>query len=191
MSGKPGSTSFYEQTGLMRNDKYATGEFERRFLLSETPAGVEHPKRIVDHYVDGTRLRVRSVSEQATSTPQRKLGHKRRLTEDDPTAVMHTSLYLNEAEFEVLVALPGRRLVKTRWSLTLGDHAFCVDVFEEDLTGLIVLEVDLGDPETLKTFAPPAWAGPEITHIEDLTGGGLAGKTYQDIVNHIPAAQTG
>ena len=105
---------------------------------------------------------------------ERKLGHKRRVADDDPMAVMHTSLYLDHGEFERLTVLPGRDLVKVRWVVDLDGEAGSVDVFEGDLLGLVMLEVDLKSAIRLTGFSPPAWAGPEVTHDEIFTGGTLS-----------------
>lgn len=174
----------------MVNEKYSVGEFERRFLLEEVPPGVTNPRHIVDLYVEGTRLRLRSV-DQAGAATDWKLGHKRRIVEVDPTAIMHTSMYLDEGEFDVLSALPARRLVKTRWAVDVGGRTCSVNVFEEALAGLIVLEADLGDPELLDDFVPPDWAGPEVTRIEAFTGGELAGRSLADLDEALAAVRRG
>lgn len=106
---------------------------------------------------------------------QRKLGHKRRHAEDDPTAVWHTSLYLDKAEFELLSTLPGRTLTKTRWIVDIEGRPGAVDVFAGNLAGLILLEVDPGERARLTSFNPPAWAGPEVSDDEAFTGSSLAG----------------
>jgi hypothetical protein len=43
--------------------KYAVVERERRYLLAKLPDGVTSTKEILDHYVAGTRLRLREVHE--------------------------------------------------------------------------------------------------------------------------------
>ncbi|MDH3681411.1 MAG: hypothetical protein OEV40_15845 [Acidimicrobiia bacterium] len=167
--------------------KYSVGEYERRFLLDHVPQGVTNPRTIIDRYIEHTRLRLRTVDQPGVAT-DRKLGHKRRVVEDDPTAIMHTSLYLDEREFGVLAALPARRLVKTRWTIDVAGRPCSVNVFEEALAGLIVLEADLGDPELLAEFGPPPWAGPEVTHDEAFTGAALAGKSLVDLRSALAAA---
>ena len=43
--------------------KYARVERERRWLLAGMPSAVSdlEPSRIIDHYLDGTRMRLREV----------------------------------------------------------------------------------------------------------------------------------
>lgn len=159
--------------GFVAAEKYAVAECERRFLLGALPAEVSSPRRISDQYLDGTRLRVRLVTTPEGVVLQRKLGHKRR-TGLGPTVVWHTSLYLDEAEYELLSSLPGRTLTKTRWTVHLGDLVASVDVYEGTLDGLLMLEVDLGDIDQMVSFEPPGWAGIELTYDETFTGGSLA-----------------
>ena len=136
-------------------EKYSVIECERRFLLADVPPGALEPRRITDLYLDGTRLRLRSVTTPHGDVLERKLGHKRRYDESDPSVVLHTSMYLDEHEFETLSALPGRTLTKTRWTMHLADRRGAVDVFEKDLFGLAMLEVDLSDPDEASAYEPP------------------------------------
>jgi CYTH domain-containing protein len=154
-------------------EKYAVAECERRFLLDAVPVEASNPRRISDVYIDGTRLRVRSLATPDGVVLERKLGHKRR-EGPDPTLLWHTSLYLDEAEYELLSSLPGRALAKTRWTIQLEDRLGSVDVYAGALAGLLMLEVDLGDRAQLDAFEPPEWAGKEVTYDGTFTGGSLA-----------------
>jgi hypothetical protein len=51
--------------------KYAVAERERRFLISALPAGMVETRTIVDHYVTGTRLRLREVTKDDGSVVRR------------------------------------------------------------------------------------------------------------------------
>lgn len=174
----------------MVEEKYAVGEYERRFLLAHRPRGMVDPRAIVDEYINDTRLRLRTVDWHDTGQHDQKLGHKRRLVDGDPTAIMCTSLYLDDDEVAVLSLLPSRRLAKTRWRLNIGAVVASVDVFEESLEGLILMEVDLGDPTLLEEFTPPSWVGPDVTRTERFTGGELAGLSFQDLAADISLALT-
>ena len=154
--------------------KYAHMERERRFLITDTskvPASgqVVH---ITDHYITGTRLRLRRVVDPSADTI-RKLGQKIRLDDSDPTSLAHTSLYLTEQEYEVLAALPASTLSKARALVPVGpDHVAAIDNFEGPLSGLILAEIDVG---ANGSFPPlPAWLGPEVSSIEAFTGQALS-----------------
>jgi CYTH domain-containing protein len=155
-------------------EKYSVREFERRFILPDIPAGVSDERRISDLYLDGTRLRVRLVATPGGVVLQRKLGQKRRIAEDDPTTIWHTSLYLNQAEYELLASLSGGTLIKTRWTIDVDRRRGAVDVFEGELAGLVLLEVDLVGFDDFHNFIPPTWVGTEVTTDETFTGGSLA-----------------
>lgn len=143
--------------------KYAVVERERRWLLAEPPPVPEGATRlhIVDRYVDGTRLRLRETTDDA-GTVVRKLGHKVRLGAG-AAEVAHTSLYLDDAEWDLLAALPARTLTKTRTLVPDGDGHVAVDVHAD---GTVVAEID-GDGEL-----PSGWpVVREVTAEEEYTGG--------------------
>ena len=56
----------------------------------------------------------------------------------------------------------GPLIEKTRYYADVGDHTWEVDVFEGDNAGLVVAEIELGDPE--EPFERPAWVGEEVSH---------------------------
>lgn len=147
--------------------KYARVETERRFLVRAVPAGVSEVAQIVDFYLDGTRLRLREVTAGGVTT--RKLGHKVRLGAG-PEAVAHTSVYLDQAEWDLLAALPARRLAKRRHQVRRDGVTLAVDEFPD---GTLVAEIDGGDQ---RPPDPPPWLEVirEVTGEEDFTGAGRA-----------------
>ncbi len=154
-----------------RARKYAVRERERRFLLRAVPDLPEGGRLVEDTYLPGTGLRLRRVTEP-DGTVVRKLGHK--IREDSGDSLLHTSLYLDEAEWERLQR-GGDRLVKRRHAL--DDVA--VDVFEGAHAGLVLAEVDLGagpDREDLEARLRESGLDVvrEVTGEEEFTGGALA-----------------
>ena len=106
--------------------KYAHLERERRFLITDTskvPAS-DQVVHITDHYITGTRLRLRVVDDPSADTI-RKLGQKIRFDDSDPTSLAHTSLYLTEQEYEVLASLPASTLSKARDAGAGGARTCC------------------------------------------------------------------
>ncbi len=153
----------------MANLKYAHVERERRWLLAAVPDLPYDARRlaIVDRYVRGTRLRLREVTEGSMVT--RKLGHKVRLG-DDAAEVAHTSLYLDDAEWDVLVALPADMLTKTRTLVPYDGTTVAVDVHAD---GTVVAEIDSGDGPAL-TLPASYDVVREVTDDEGYSGGELA-----------------
>ena len=111
----------------------------------------------------------------------RKLGHKRRAEEANPSVVNHTSLYLNETEFEALSSLPGRSVVKVRWIVEANGRRAAVDVFEGELLGLAMLEVDFDTYRSMDAYTPPSWAGDEVSHRDEFSGGVLSALGSADL----------
>ncbi|WP_228941455.1 hypothetical protein [Nocardioides sp. Leaf374] len=150
--------------------KYAVVERERRWLVRRIPEEVSSTKDIVDRYVTGTRLRLREVRE-ADGTVVRKLGHKVRLT-DGPAEVACTNLYLDDAEWAVLAALPSRVLRKRRHMVRRDGLLVVVDEHED---GSLVAEIDDGDQPALE---PPGWLDVirNVSEDESWTGASLAGS---------------
>jgi CYTH domain-containing protein len=148
--------------------KYAVVERERRYLLASLPVGVTSTKEIVDRYVDGTRLRLREVRE-ADGTVTRKLGHKVRLT-DGPAEVACTNLYLDDAEWALLSALPGRTLRKRRHIVAGDEWLVAIDEHED---GTLVAEIDDGDDPS---SVVPDWLDVvrDVSDDESWTGAALA-----------------
>ena len=148
--------------------KYAVVERERRYLLARLPDGVTSTKEIVDHYVTGTRLRLREVRE-ADGTVVRKLAHKVRLTEG-PGEVACTNFYLDDQEWAVLAALPAVTLRKRRHLVEADGWLVAVD---EHADGTLVAEIDDRDHPSTRV---PTWLPvvQDVTHDEAWTGAGLA-----------------
>jgi CYTH domain-containing protein len=164
-----------------REAKYARPERERRFLLSAPPDGqVARAVRITDRYLTGTRLRLRRSVELAGD--QDGAGHVVfKLTQKVPGPAgepgLTTTLYLNAAEYGVLMQLPGVSLRKVRLSIPpLG-----VDVFEGALAGLVLAEAEFDDDVSLLAFTPPADAVAEVTRDQRLSGGSLAVTTAPEL----------
>jgi CYTH domain-containing protein len=141
--------------------RYARLEDERRFVVAALPDGAASPRLIEDRYVTGTRLRVRRVTDERGTVC--KLGQKVHAGADRATAVWHTTMYLDDAEFAALAHLEGSALAKRRWSLPGGG---CADEFLGPLAGLVMVEGE-------RPFdAPPSSV--EVTDDGRYNGGALA-----------------
>ena len=148
--------------------KYAVVERERRFLVSKLPDVAHERRRIVDRYVTGTRLQLREVvTEDGAVT--RKLGHKVRLGEG-PREIACTSLYLDDAEWEVLSQLPAKTLRKVRHLVTRGGVTVAIDELDD---GTLLAEIDDQDGAPVPV---PSWLDVlrDVTDDEKWTGAQLA-----------------
>ena len=150
--------------------KYARIERERRFLLAQFPQNVrvERTRRITDHYLEGTALRLREQVDD-NGLPLFKLTQK--LANPGPGAQQGwiTTMYLGEQDFRVLSQLPSRTLDKTRYSVP----PFGIDVFEGALKGLILAEAEFDSPSSADALEIASFIGPEVTNDGRFTGGEL------------------
>jgi len=160
--------------------KYARIERERRFLLAACPPDLDARVflQLDDLYVDGTRLRLRTVRAPDGAVVERKLSQK---IDVDPSHRTVTSIYLDAAEHARLASLPGARLVKRRHRYDWNGTRFGIDVFLGDLGGLVLAEVEAASDAALTNLPVPAFAHCEVTHEVHLTGGRLAYAAARDV----------
>lgn len=131
---------------------------------------MDAPATIVDRYLSGTTLRLRRVQrEQATTW---KLSQKARPDPTSPERVALTTIYLTEAEYERLRAMPAAELRKDRRHFRWADHVLAVDVFLGRHEGLVLAEVELGVDDPF--LPPPPSAVADVTHDDRFSGGSLA-----------------
>ena len=135
-------------------------EIERKFLVRKLPDGLtSYPtNKISQGYLvsldDGTQVRLRKSDDHLTLTFKRGTGSVREEREVDLTAAQFDALW---------PATAGKRLVKTRYEIPLGDRVIEIDVYHDRHEGLIVAEVEFDDEESAKNFQPPDWLGDDVT----------------------------
>src|SRR4051794_41058207 len=136
-------------------------EIERKFVVVEPPADLDRwPSTAVEQgYVaiagDGTEVRVRRRAGQATLTVKSGAGRTR----------VEEEIEIEPERFERLWPLTeGRRIEKARYEIAAGDGLVLeLDVYEGELRGLVVAEVEFDSEEAAEAFTPPDWLGPDVT----------------------------
>ena len=83
---------------------------------------------------------------------------------------------LQEAEDLFLLCKPGS-IDKTRWIVPSGERFFEVDEFHGENEGLVMAEIELGNPD--EPFARPSWLGKEVTDDDRYYNGYLARKPFK------------
>lgn len=152
---------------MLEGGKYARYELERRFLVERLPAAAERSHLIVDRYIIGTRLRLRSDDGRV---PPHKLSQKEAPSPPDFAVTTITTIYLSPEEYEVLAVLPARELRKRRHHL----GPYSLDVFEGELAGLVLAEITFDSEEEMRAYPPPDFAEREVSRDRRYTGGALA-----------------
>lgn len=166
--------------GVETAGKYARIERERRFLAERFPAdaGVTRIRRIADRYLDGTTLRLRHQSEErgpavfklTQKIPARAAGAQQGFI---------TTMYITEAEYRVLAALPAQTLRKTRYSVP----PFGIDVFEGALQGLVLAEAEFDSASAADAQGMSPFLVREVSDDDRFTGGRLVRASREDVRN--------
>jgi CYTH domain-containing protein len=136
-------------------------EIERKYLLEELPDGAdvdwidEEPIRQGYIALDGdTEVRVRLGAGGGVLAVKRGAGRSR----------LEQELELDDDRARALWDLTaGRRVEKTRRRTRVHGHVIEVDIYEGDLEGLLVAEVEFSDDAAADGFEPPPWFGREVT----------------------------
>ena len=174
-------------TGRLKADhspKYQRVERERRYLLRGLPHGLaltDPHFQITDNYITGTRLRLRKARWVQTNEWTLKLTQKHTPAPPDFSRTLITTIYLDEAEYEVLSVFEANELRKNRYPFEHKGRAYSVDVFLGDLRGLILAETDFDVDEEMDAFPPPSFAFADVTRDVLFTGGSLVGLTAEDL----------
>jgi adenylate cyclase len=154
-------------------------EVERKFLVHVVPAleGADSDEIEQGYLATGTdgEVRVRRKGEKLVLTAKRGGGLSREEAEVE----------LDRASFDRLWQLTeGRRLRKRRYVLPHGALRIELDVYEGDLEGLSVAEIEFPSEEEAEAFQPPEWLGEEVTGDhrymnETLASKGLPGARFR------------
>jgi CYTH domain-containing protein len=146
-------------------------EVERKFLVAEPPDldGADSDEIEQGYLAIGAdgEVRLRRRGEQLALTAKRGSG----LARDE------AEVELERDAFEELWPLTeGRRLHKRRYVLPHGELEFEVDVYEADLEGLVVAEIEFSSEEAARAYEPPDWIGEEVTGDERYLNETLASR---------------
>ena len=164
--------------------KYTRVEYERRFLVSphsDWRSFVEsYSKTFEDKYLRHARLRVRILTDSDTGRQIIKLTKK--FESVSPYFQMINRILLSPSEYELLDGLEGDRLKKIRHYHSYRGRAFSVDVFEGELDGLVLCEIEAEGIEELMSVEPPAYAKYEVSKDAFFTGGNLCQMTRAELL---------
>ena len=156
-------------------------ERERKFLVSELPTGLDAGSVLRQGYlaIDGSvSVRVRHDGD-GDCTLTLKAGRGAVRTE--------LEFPITEEQFETTWPLTrGRRIHKTRYRLPVGQpdaeqhvagqHVAELDVFHDELDGIVIVEVEFDSEGSMAAFAPPDWFGEEVTDDLSYTNASLAAR---------------
>lgn len=143
-------------------------ERERRFLVATLPATLPEPSAIEQAYLttEPAAIRVRREDQRHTLTIKTGSGLARVEIERELDGDEFAALWDVATE---LVIEKRRHRVPLDGGLTAE-----LDVYDGDLAGHEVVEVEFADDETAASFEPPEWFGREVTDDDRYSNAALA-----------------
>lgn len=149
-------------------------EIERRFLVDVLPEPLPRPTRILQGYLmtEPAAVRVRRADGAYTLTIKSGTGVRRTEIERP----------LDASEFDALWEVAtDLRIEKRRHRVELEGGAVAeLDLFDGDLAGRRLVEVEFDDEDAASSFVPPGWFGREVTTDPRYTNAGLARDGWPD-----------
>lgn len=164
-------------------EKYSRFEYERRFLVSpvaDWKSLVEPFERVLeDKYIRNSRFRLRVVKDSDKDRAVIKLTKK--YESDSPYSRLISSTVLSPEEHKLFNTFNGDLLKKIRYFHNLKGQKFAIDVFENDLEGLILCEAEANSYEELAAIEFPEYAKYEVTEDSFFDGGNLCRTTKEEL----------
>ncbi len=135
-------------------------EIERKFIVKALPQVLNQHQGtlLAQGYLStdatGHEVRLRKKTDQYYITVKQGYGLERTEVE----------VALDQRQFEQLWPLTeGKRLTKVRHLVPFNGHTIEVDVYQDELAGLVVAEVEFESKAAAQAFVPPGWFGKEVT----------------------------
>ena len=156
-------------------------ELEKTYLLKNVPENLERCKfiEVFDIYIPKSAphpiLRIRKrgdVFEMTKKSP---------VDLSDSSEQSEETIGLTKEEFSDLLKLDGKRVRKNRYYYSINEKTAEIDIFLDDLEGLVLADFEFNSKEEKEKFVMPDFCLVEITQEEFIAGGFLAGKKYSDI----------
>ena len=165
-------------------------EFELTFLAKELPAGFSTAlpsKEIVDIYVPAraahATLRIRKNGDSYEITK------KQPVSSTDSSHQTENTIPLTKEEYADLSMIPGKRLRKIRYYYAEQEIDYEIDIFQDELAGLVVVDVEFNSHAAMAEFVAPPWVLVDVTQDKFIAGGMLCGRSYADIQDDLDVRQ--
>ena len=160
-------------------------ETERTYLARELPKDIANSpsKLIVDVYYPASaphptlRVRQRGDTYEITKKTQVDAVDASQQTED--------TIPISAEEFAALTKNPGKRVAKMRYFYKYQGRVAEIDIFQEDLAGLVEVDFEFTSKDEFAAFTMPDFCLADVTQEEAFAGGVLAGKKYADFAEKL------
>lgn len=155
-------------------------EIEKTFLVKTLPKNISSYKsvKIKQGYLSSppSPLRIRQKDNYF------ELTKKIPLKKGDFSSAEEINLPLTQYEFNKIWSLVDRSLEKNRYFIPLvSDLVAELNIYEDDLKGLLQVEVEFTSLDQMNNFCPPDWFGRDITQENFASNSFLAGKKFSEI----------
>jgi len=156
-------------------------ELERTFLIKKIPDELEKSNslEIIDVYIPEAaehpvlRLRKKGANMELTK--------KVPLVGTDSSEQKEETIHLSEEEFKELQRIGGKKLRKTRHYYNYNNRVAEIDVYKDDLEGLVVVDFEFNSVDDKNNFIMPDFCLADVTQEKCIAAGIVAGKKYSDI----------
>lgn len=155
-------------------------ELEKTYLIKFIPDTLDkcEYEDMVDIYIP--------ASEAHPVLRIRRKGHKYEITKKQPiegdySKQTEETIPLTQKEFEALSKVEGKRIIKRRYFYVHDGKRAEIDVFQDNLKGLIVVDFEFEREDEKNTFVMPDFCLADVTQETFIAGGKLCGKKYIDI----------
>lgn len=160
-------------------------EIEKTYLAKYIPEELLkfESKELLDLYVPATShhpiLRIRKKGDKFEITK------KSPVQEGDASHQNENTIPLTKEEFEAFSKLDAKRISKTRYFAKFDGRDVEIDVFKDDLEGLVVVDFEFNSIQEKDSFLMPDFCLADVTQDEFIAGGMLCGKKYTDLQSHL------
>lgn len=156
-------------------------ELEKTYLAKRLPEGLKSlpHMEIIDIYIPADEahpcLRIRKRGDRFEITK------KVPVNGIDASAQTEHTIKLTETEFNALSTVKGKKARKIRYEYVHEGNKGEIDVFQDDLAGLVLVDFEFTDESKKEAFGKPEFCLIDVTQDKAFAGGMLCGKRYSDI----------
>lgn len=109
------------------------------------------------------------------------------IAEGDRSCQIEQTIALTPLEYDALSTVAGKKVEKRRYRYGYDGVTYEIDVFDGELAGLVLIDVEFSSREAKDRFTPPPFCLADVTQEDAIAGGMLCGKRYEDIAPFLTA----
>ena len=161
-------------------------EIERKYTIKYLPDEINNILKITQKHIYRDpicSIRVRKSLDLSTNEAKYTHTIKAKGKDIEKFSIIELEKEITEKEFEELKPFKGSTTIeKYRIRVPLEDGLKAeIDIFEKNLEGLIIAEVEFKDIEQAENFEMPSWFNKEVSHNE-FSNRKMSTKTNEEII---------